>query len=671
LRIVIVTVARPRLFMADTDDARGTLRTDIVPPAPGTPVLSGLAVAVIVVGILYFAREALIPIVLAVLLSFVLAPLVNKLRQIRVPRIAAVVISVVLALGIVLGLGSVIGSQVATLATELPRYRATIEEKVTWVRSVTVDRAAGLMNALTRQSHDKARQQGGAAPPAQDAGPAEKPMPVVVRQAEPSPMELLTLYLAPLLHPLTTLGIIFVVAVFMLVQREDLRDRMIRLIGANDLHRATIAIDDAAKRLSRYFLLQLCLNATFGVVIGIGLTLIGVPSPILWGVLAGLMRFVPYVGAFISGALPVALAAAVDPSWGTALWTLGLFVAAETVTGQIIEPLVYGHSTGLSPTAVVVAAIFWTWLWGPIGLLLSTPLTLLVVVIGRYVERMEFLDVLLGDRPALTPAENFYQRILAGDPDEALDYAERLLADRSLSAYYDDVALKGLQLAAKDLERGVLDGPRLTAIRTAIRHVVRDLDAFEDVEPAHDKPKDKPIVSLPGQASPVIDASAPTQHGLDLPDAWRGEKAILCIAGRGALDEAASDMLAQLLRKHGLGAQAAPNDTVSRDGIERLTLTGIQMICITYLEISGSPAHLRYLLRRIRRRCPEVPVLVGLWPSDEPVLTDAQLQSQIGADLYVATLRDAVQACLDRATGAEPAEEPGVAARKPRAAVPA
>jgi predicted PurR-regulated permease PerM len=657
--------------MADNDDASGTLREDIAPAAAsGTPILSGLAVAVMVVGILYFAREVLIPIVLAVLLSFVLAPIVNKLRQIRVPRIAAVVISVALALSIVLGLGSVIGSQVATLATELPRYRATIEEKVNWARSVTVDRATGLINALTRQSQESHRQQPGASPPAQDAAPTEKPMPVVVRQPEPSPMELVTLYLAPLLHPLTTLGIIFVVAVFMLVQREDLRDRMIRLIGSNDLHRTTIALDDAAKRLSRYFLLQLCLNATFGVVIGIGLTLIGVPSPILWGVLAGLMRFVPYVGAFISGALPVALAAAVDPSWGTALWTLGLFVAAETITGQVIEPLVYGHSTGLSPTAVVVAAIFWTWLWGPIGLLLSTPLTLLLVVIGRYVERMEFLDVLLGDRPALTPAENFYQRILAGDPDEALDYSERLLTERSQSSYYDDVALKGLQLAAKDLERGVLDGPRLVAIRTAIRHVVHDLDAFDDVEPKHDKPKEAPMISLPGETPPAIDGSAPAQHGADLPADWRDDHAILCIAGRGALDEAASHMLAQLLRKHGLGARVAPHGAVSRDGIERLTLTGIKMICISYLEIAGSPAHLRYLLRRIRRRCPSVTILVGLWPMDEPVLRDPQLQRQIGADLYVATLRDAVQACLDRA-GTDPAAETGVAAREPRAAVPA
>ena len=242
--------------------------------------------------------------------------------------------------------------------------------------------------------------------------------------------------LAPIVSPITTLGIVLVVVIFLLMQREDLRDRLIRLFGSNDLHRTTLAMDDAASRLSTYFLTQLGINAAFGVIVGLGLWAIGLPSPILWGVVATLLRFVPYVGSAISALLPIALAAAVSPGWTMVIWTVALFGVVETLIGQVIEPLLYGHSTGLSPVAVIVSALFWAWLWGPIGLILSTPFTVILVVLGRHVEHLEFLDVLLGDRPALTPVENFYQRILAGDPDEARDQAEKLLKDRPLVAYY-------------------------------------------------------------------------------------------------------------------------------------------------------------------------------------------------------------------------------------------
>ena len=285
-----------------------------------------------------------------------------------------------------------------------------------------------------------------------------------VLERESTPLELLRDVVVPVIAPLATVGIVFIVLIFILLQREDLRDRMIRLFGSSDLHRTTVAMDDAARRLSRYFLLQLGLNACFGLLISVGLWLIGVPSPLLWGIFAALMRFVPYIGAIIAGALPAALAAAVDPGWSMALLTVALFVVAEPVMGNVIEPLVYGQSTGLSPFAVVVSAIFWTWLWGPIGLLLATPLTLCLVVLGRHVDRLEFLDVLLGDRPALTPAENLYQRMLAGDPDEALESAEQLLKERSLTSYYDDVVLGGLRLAANDASPW---RPRRSAARPA------------------------------------------------------------------------------------------------------------------------------------------------------------------------------------------------------------
>ena len=267
------------------------------------------------------------------------------------------------------------------------------------------------------------------------------------------------------MHPLATVGIVFVVLLFVLMQREDLRDRMIRLAGSSDLHRTTVAIDDAARRLSRYFVVQLALNAAFGIVIGVGLYVIGVPNPVLWAIFSALMRFVPYLGAVLSAILPMALAAAVDPGWNMMIAVAILFVILEPLTGQVFEPIFYGQSTGLSPFAVLVSALFWTWLWGPVGLLLSTPLTVCLVVLGRHVEHLEFLDVLFGDRPALTPVQNFYQRILAGDSEEVLGHAELILQQCALSSYYDEVVLKALELAARDAARGVLTARQKGAMR--------------------------------------------------------------------------------------------------------------------------------------------------------------------------------------------------------------
>ncbi|MGI4977264.1 MAG: AI-2E family transporter, partial [Janthinobacterium lividum] len=373
--------------------------------------LLGLAVGVVVVAALYLAREVLIPITLSILLSFVLAPLVRLLRRLHLPRVLAVILSVVLALGTILMLGGLIGLQVATLADGLPQYQTTIEHKVDSARAMTVGRMNTLLArigpALGGATPPAARPARGdapaappAPPPAQGKGTDAAPTVVEVQPPAVSPMELARRYASPVLAPLETLGVVFIVAIFVLMQQEDLRDRLIRLFGSSDLHRTTLALDDAGSRLSRYFLTQLCINASFGVIIGLGLLLIGVPSPILWGTLGALLRFVPYVGSLIAAVLPVALAAAVDPGWSMAGCTLALFVVTEGVMGQVVEPLLYGHSTGLSPIAVVVVAIFWSWLWGPIGLILSTPLTLCLVVLGRHVKRLEFFDVLLGDRPA-------------------------------------------------------------------------------------------------------------------------------------------------------------------------------------------------------------------------------------------------------------------------------
>ena len=618
------------------------------PETPGLNGLLTLATCVVVIAGLYFAREVLIPITLAILLSFVLAPIVQLLRRARLPHTPAVLLAVVLALSLLLAVGSVIGVQLANVASDIPRYASTIERKIETARGATVGRISGMMDRLGKQVERTAPLQPSAPPSADAPTKATPPMPVRVEPEASSPLELARTILAPVLAPLETTLIIFIVAIFILMQREDLRDRMIRLFGSGDLHRTTIALDEAGQRLSRYFLAQLAINTVFGIVIAAGLYFIGVPSPFLWGLLAGMLRFVPYVGAIIGAVLPLALAAAVQPGWSMVIWTGVLFAICEALTGQVIEPLVYGHSTGLSPVAVVIAAIFWTWIWGPIGLILSTPLTLCLVVLGRYVDRLEFLEVLLGDRPALTPVQNFYQRMLADDPDEAQEQAEVLLKDRALSAYYDEVALKGLQLAADDAARGVLSHEKLEQIKRNVRSLVSDLTHHDDEQHAStakevDTTTSKAEKDVPSPAAPQ--AQAPAM----LAPHWQVETPVICIAGRGPLDEAASTMLVQLLGKHGLGAKILPHRVVSRENIDTLDVSGAAMICISYLDLGGSPSHLHYLMRRLRRKTNHIPILVGIWPSDAEALTDDRIRNVIGADYYTRSLHEAVEACVSAA----------------------
>jgi hypothetical protein len=412
--------------------------------------------------------------------------------------------------------------------------------------------------------------------------------------------------------------------------------------------------------MSRYFLCQLAINGTFGIVDGIGVAFIGIPSPLLWGVLSALLRFVPYFGPVLAAALPAALAAAIDPHWSMVLWTLGLFAVTEGFTGQVVEPMVYGRSTGLSPVAVIVAAIFWSWIWGPIGLVLSTPLTLCLVVLGRHVDRLEFLDVLLGDRPALTAVENFYQRMLADDPDEAQEQADLLLKNRSLSEYYDEVAMKGLRLVANDAQRGVLGRDKLERIQRSIRSLVADLGVHDDREPHPAEEGEAAAAASKAEkevAKPAAPrADAPAAHESD--GRWSAVAPVLCLAGRGPLDEAASSMLAQLLGKHGIGSRLAPYEAASREGVETLDVTGIAMICVSYLEISGSPAHLHYFLRRLRQRVPGVSIMIGMWPSEDEVLKDERLRNVLGADYYVSSLREAVEVCVEAAWASNTATPP-------------
>jgi predicted PurR-regulated permease PerM len=619
--------------------------------------------AVIIIMVLYFGREIVIPIALAILLSFVLAPLVGLLQRMRIPRGLAVVSVVIIAFALIFAMGSLLATQLTQLAGDLPRYQSTISEKIQLFRETTagrgtLERASGMLKDLSKEL-DKPKE----AASAPGVGASLKapvppvPVPVEVRQPEPGALESLQSLITPLLHPLATTGIIIIFVIFILLQREDLRNRLIRLAGSHDLQRTTAALDDAASRLSRLFLIQLLLNGSFGVIIGTGLWLIGVPSAILWGILAAVLRFVPYIGAAIAAAFPLALAVAVDPTWSMLLWTLALFVVVEPIVGHVIEPMLYGHSTGLSPVAVVASATFWTGLWGPIGLVLATPLTVCLVVLGRHVDRLEFLDVMFGDRPALSPPEIFYQRMLAGDPTEASEKAEEFLKERSLSSYYDQVALKGLQMAQADAERGALDHERLTKIRDAVSEFANNISDQDD-RPLQKVSSTTDIEASSAVATVAEDAyeNLPLLSKEELPPEWQGEHPVLCVAGRSLIDEAAAIMLGQLSTAHGLSARVEAAEALSTTNIFRLDTTGIAIVCLVYMDAS-SPAHMRYAVRRLRRKLPKATIILGCWVKDMDPAVLEKLRDGAKADLAANSLGEAVKLCIE-ATGLDRALVP-------------
>ncbi|KMZ12991.1 transport protein [Candidatus Burkholderia humilis] len=576
----------------------------VLPPeAPGVRALASLVTGVVVICALYFGCAVMISIILAILLSFLLAPFVDILRR-RLGQVPSVIVAVVLALTVLTGVGTLIGAQVAQLAGDLPKYQAAIERKIDTVQNVTVERADQFLrraaNALKRLSparEQELKKDEGGNP---SSSPIDQPMPVEVHQPTPTPLELAQRFLSPVISPLETTGIVPVVAVFILLQREDLRDRLIRLFGSRDLHRATTAMDETARRLSRYFLAQLGINVGVGIVISIGLAIIGVPDALLFGV-------------------------------------------TDITAGQVVEPLLYGHSTGLSPFAVIVAAIFWSWIWGPIGLVLSTPLTLCLVILGRHVDRLEFLDVLFGDRPALTPAENFYQRLLANDSDEALVQAETLLKERPLIAYYDEVALEGLRFAHNDVLRGVVTADQLRRINESVLDIIEGLEETEDLPvikqrreklPASFESSDE-ATKLPSESPPArFDAQA------------EGHTAsVLCIAGRSELDDLAATIAVQLFRKHGLLPDLAAYERFSRGCFGEVDLTGVTIICVVSFDAAESPPYLRNLLGWLHQRAPGAELIVGL------VFPESELQGEVlvRTSSAATSFKELVDACVTAA----------------------
>lgn len=596
-------------------------------PAASSPMLTAGSI-VLAIGGLYLGREIFVPFALAILLSFVLTPLVNWLRRWKVPRIAAVLIAVSMAFIVVTGIALIVGRQLVQLASNLPNYQTTITEKIHSLQ--TSAPGGGVVDAVTTTMQDLGRElsgdekKSGAAPSRLGAGGQnQEPVTVRMEPPQPRPLELIRSVIGPLLAPLATSGLVVIFVIFVLLEREDLRDRFIKLAGAGDLQKSTQAINDAASRVSRYLLMQLVVNLTYGVPIGVALYFVGVPNAILWGLLAAVLRFIPYLGPFLAAIFPVALAIAVDPGWTMLFWVVGLFLTAELISNNVIEPWLYGSSTGLSSLAIIIAAIFWTMLWGPVGLFLATPLTVCLVVIGRYVPQLEFLGVLLGSDPVLAPEEQLYQRLLAGNLEEAVEFAENYVDECTSCELYDNVGIPALRLAENDRQRSSIDTNYRRLVADTAISVVREVD---------DHIREK--------------ASSAEE-----PNHMAQRPCVLCLAGRTELDHAAAEMLAQVLQERNIGAKVLPPIVVSRGALEQLDLQGVDVVCLSYFH-QQPQVYARYVFRRLRRRAPHVKLIVCCWNLIAGTDQTEELKSQMAAHAVFASLKactEQVEAWIGRA----------------------
>ncbi len=579
-----------------------------------------LLTVLIVLAVVYFARSVLIPLSLAVLLAFLLGPLVIRLRHLGLGRVPSAVGVVVLSLLLVGVVGTFMGSQVADLAHKLPEYQQNIHRKIESLRTS----GGGLITRFSRVAHKVTDALTPAPPPTPAQPGSEKPVPVEIRRTPFSPLDLAQKVLGSLLGVAVTAGIVVVFVLFMLIEREDLRDRLIRLGGARRVNLTTKVLDDAAHRVSRYLLAQLVINVGFGVLAGLGLFLMHIPNPFLWAMLAALLRYIPYLGIWVAATLPAAVALAVDPGWMMVPAIFALYFGIDLCNYNFVEPLLYGSSTGISPLGILVAAVFWTWLWGPVGLLLSTPLTVCVVVIGQHVPNLEFLSVLLSDQEVLPPKTRFYQRMLAMDLEEATELAEDYVKKgHNLEQFYDDVVVPALELAEQDRHRGRLDEVRQQFIFQNTQLLVEDM--AERADELADKNGSK--VRTEGEKRKEKLRQAPPEN--EAAD-------VFCIAARDEADEIAAAMLAQLLAKKGVNARLLSSAVLAGEAVHVMQRRLPAVAVVTAVPPFGH-LHARYLCRRIRGQLRGVKLVCAILSAqdaeearlEQPAITADEIASSL------------------------------------------
>lgn len=584
------------------------------------PLLYILACFVLVISCLYWAKSVFIPVALAVLLTFLLNPVVRLLQHRALPRTPAVLLVVALAFSVLGGISWTVTRQLTALAYELPRYKENLKQKMTDLRELG---KGGIIERLQTTIQEVTGELQKATPPPPEIQPAqepaerlsaepEKPVPVVVQA--PS----MFWQLPVLLEPLASAGLVIVLVIFMLIQYADLRGRLIRLAGYGHSTIATKALDEAGQRISRYLLMQAIINGSFGLAVGVGLFLIGVPYAILWGFLSAVLRFIPYVGPVVSAFFPSALSLAVFPGWGQPIMVISLILVLELASNMIMEPLLYGQSAGVSEVALLVAVAFWTWLWGPVGLFLATPMTVCLGVLGKYIPQMEFMGVLLSDEPAMEASTNYYQRLVARDQDEAAALADEYLNTHTLAEVYDEVLIPALNSAKRDRDLETLTGEDVQFIVQATREIVEDL-ALHQAQPA---PSSGAAAAAPVRASTVRQPS----HILGCP-------------AHDEADELALLMLRQLLDPTQYSLQVISAEMLTAEVLSAVEDQHVGLICIASLP-PGALAPTRYLCKRLRARFPECKIVVGRWGLREDWDKPQALLREAGADEVGMTLQE-------------------------------
>jgi predicted PurR-regulated permease PerM len=559
--------------------------------------LLAVAVAVVVIATLYLARVVLVPFALAMLFSFLLTPAVIWLERIRFPRALAVSFVVVVFVGAMGSVGWTVADQLVDVTNQLPNYKANIKNKIESLRSPTGQILNKATDAVVEFSQELAAASAGDLTAVKPGAPALPSVPLSVQVVSP-PTNWLE-YAGRVLGPLGTGGIAIVFTIFMLMRREDLRDRFIRLAGRGRLSLMTRALNDAAHRVSRYVFLEFVVNSCYGLVVGVALHFIGIPNALLWGVGAGVLRFLPYIGPPLGATLPILLSLAVFDSWTRALITIGLFVVIEIATSNFVEPSLYGAQTGISALAVLMAAFFWTLLWGPIGLVLSAPLTVCLVVISRHVPHLSFLHVILGDEPALSPEAGFYQRLLAMDRNEAKQVLKKYRQEKPLDDLYDSVLIPALSLAEQDRHRNEIDEATETFVFQSIKESVEEInDQSLEQSELNVADADKTVSSC-GSSSPLQDRAA------------NRAVYVVCMPVRDEADEIIGTMLAHLLERAGYRTYILSIGT-SVEMVAQVSEEKPDIVCLSALP-PFAVGHARSLYQTLRAQFPDLKIVIGLW----------------------------------------------------------
>ena len=575
--------------------------------------------AVLVIAILYWAQEVLVPIAIAILLTFVLNPLVTGLERLRLGRIVSVTISVAMAFAILLGVGWVCARQIAGLANELPQYRRNIREKIADLRDFKKGGALEKVEQTVEEVKSELKKP-------ESKRVESKPREVVVTGEENSGFWPIPLATGPMVERLAAAGFALVLVMFMLIQREELRNRLIRIFGYSRLTVTTKALEEAGQRISRYLLAQLLINSGFGLAVGTVLFMIGVPYALLFGFMGTLLRFIPYVGPWAAALMPTALSLAYFPGWITSLMVVGAFVIIELVINLLLEPRFYGESAGVSEIAILIMAAFWTWLWGPVGLMLATPLTVCLVVFAKYVPEMTFITVMLSDAPAMEPYVNFYQRLLALDHDEAEEIVEDYLKSHDPAKLYDEVFIPALNRAKNDRRRGHLTEKDEKAICEGTRAILEDLEDRKE-KSANNQVED-----------PSQRVTSPPEQVIEM----------LGFPAESEADEISLLALARLLDSSRYRLEVASADMLASEMVALVEKKQPALICIGALA-PGGLAHTRYLCKRIRAQSPGAKILIGRWGASGSLENARASFTSIGADRIATTLiesRDQILAQL-------------------------